>query len=164
MFRSLSPRIWPRTLLLMTESSTYSPVLSLVRELVQAAVDPARKPTRMRVRTRRALLNTVCLHVHRQARRAQHQRRTKLRFPSICRRRFCRGHRSLSVKKVRRVARSITNRRLPFSLCLADRLPNRVLHAADGILNLALGLFSFAFRFRLFVPQKAPAAASSRVL
>src|SRR5512132_1257978 len=64
MFRSLSPRSWPRTLLLMTESSTYSPVLSLVRELVQAAIDPARKPTRMRVTTRRALFNTVCLHIH----------------------------------------------------------------------------------------------------
>src|SRR5512144_437343 len=70
MFRSLSPRSWPRTLLLMTESSTYSPVLSLVRELVQAAIDPARKPTRTRVRTRRALFNTVCLHIHREAGRA----------------------------------------------------------------------------------------------
>src|SRR5512132_2201083 len=70
MFRSLSPRSWPRTLLLMTESSTYSPVLSLVRELVQAAIDPARKPTRMRVSTRRSLFNTVCLHIHREAGRA----------------------------------------------------------------------------------------------
>src|SRR5512133_4167020 len=36
----------------------------------------------------------------------------------------------------------ITKRRQPFCLLLVDRLPNRVLHAADGILNLALGLLS----------------------
>ena len=58
------------------------------------------------------------------------------------------------VKKVRRVTRCITNRRQLHGLRLADRLPDRVLHAADGILNLALGLLSFSFRFRLFVPQK----------
>src|SRR5512132_146396 len=45
-------------------------------------------------------------------------------------------------------------RRQPFCLLLADRLPNRVLHAADGILNLALGLLSLSFRFRLLVAQK----------
>src|SRR5512147_2279999 len=43
---------------------------------------------------------------------------------------------------------------LAFCLLLADRLPNRVLHAADGILNLALGLLSLSFRFRLLVAQK----------
>src|SRR5512144_2946916 len=50
--------------------------------------------------------------------------------------------------------RCITKRRQPFCLLLADRLPNRVLHAADGILNLALGLLSLSFRFRLLVAQK----------
>src|SRR5665809_61452 len=83
MFRSLSPRSWPRTLLLMTESSTYSPVLSLVRELVHAVIDPARKPTRMTAKTRRALLNTVCLHVYRQAGRANDQHATHQAVPSI---------------------------------------------------------------------------------
>src|SRR5512132_2801465 len=44
--------------------------------------------------------------------------------------------------------------RQPVSSLLVDCLPNRVLHAADGILNLALGLLSLSFRFRLLVAQK----------
>ena len=61
----LSARGIPRYLTMMLLRTCLTPltlaVLSLVRELVQAAIDPARKPTRIRVRTRRALLNTVCL-------------------------------------------------------------------------------------------------------
>ena len=73
MLRALSPTISARTLLLMTESSTYSPVLSLVLEPAQAAIETARKPTSMSRKMRRVLIMFAYLRIHKEPRRTQNQ-------------------------------------------------------------------------------------------